>query len=432
MSKRKNIVGIVMVAVIIVLALTLGLSVYSAPGNQLSRQLDFGYKYLKEGCYTDAVVAFENAISIDEKCMEAYVGGIEAYLLLDDQDALLVFYDRALAVAENPGEEISEQNKGFIEEIYLAADRVYGDAPERKVEILKKGWTVTQSPTIKGKLIEGYLDVAEGKVAKGDYEGGLETLDKLSELTADAESVREVLEKCLDGYLECLLEEKNYDEVRKLSEKYGQLTPGIDFGAILKQIEEQEALEAESVPREGEKEVESESEQESGSGEGSESEKVSEIEEGTEVVEEDTVAEVQGDSVWVDDLYQKIIAEDVDGVFSIMEQPDFIEKCDEFPHSVVTWSVDYCLSTSGGKSIWVVKGMDSEFLSVAYQPDGSNYGAPTDGKRILGAPAVGWGDYVFEINYDGGKDWLIKTVGYRSDIGRCEPPEGTIWEVYHM
>lgn len=385
MPDRKKMIGIITMALVVVCALTIGFSVYSAPGNQLSRQLDLGHKYLEEGQYADAVLAFENAILIDEKCLEAYQGGIEAYLLVEDREALLAFYDKALTVVENSGEEVSEQNREIVEDIYLAAGRVYSDEPERRVEILKKGWAVTKSPKLKENLIEGYLIIVEGKIEEGDYESGLEILDRVLELAADAGSVREILEKCLTGYLERLMEEKNYDEIRTLAKKYGQLVPGLDFDTILRQLEEKEALERENAFRKEETEEEYD--------------EVSEGDEETEVEMEDALTGVQGDNAWVDDLYQKIIAEDADGVFSIMEQPDFIEKCEEFPHCIASWDVDYSLLTSNGGIFWVVKDIN----------DGDLYITCTPGDRASDYEVGGWVEEGREYTYykeDGRKDWV--------------------------
>ena len=100
--ERRKIIGIVTALAVIVFALTIGISVYSAaPENKLSRQINLGHKYLENGEYEEAAIAFENAIAIDEKCMEAYVGGIEAYLQMNDADEVSAFYDRALSVVRS-------------------------------------------------------------------------------------------------------------------------------------------------------------------------------------------------------------------------------------------------------------------------------------------------------------------------------------------
>lgn len=143
----KLFIGAVMVFVIAALAFSIGINAYSAPENKLSRQLDLGQKYLESGWYEEAILAFENAISIDEKCMEAYIGGIEAYLMMDDREALAAFYDRALSAVRDLDDEALKTKTAFVEEIYLSAGRVYGDDLEKKRGILEEGWSVITGST---------------------------------------------------------------------------------------------------------------------------------------------------------------------------------------------------------------------------------------------------------------------------------------------
>ena len=51
----------------------------NSSGRRLADQLELGQKYLDELDYEQALVAFEAAISIDPKCVDAYLGMAEAY-----------------------------------------------------------------------------------------------------------------------------------------------------------------------------------------------------------------------------------------------------------------------------------------------------------------------------------------------------------------
>lgn len=419
-ADRKRWTGIITAAIVTVLILTAGISVYSysALGNQLSRQLTLGHKYLEDGQYEEAVLAFENAISIDEKCMEAYAGGMEAYLYMGENDSLVSFYERARSAAGSLEAKFFEQNLEFIVEIYMAADRIYGDDSDEKIRVLEEGWELTGSPEIKKVLIEDYLESAEEKIADGDYEDGLVILDRLLELDEDNEKVQEALERYLLAYLEHLLEEKNYDEIRRLARKYGQIVTGIDFEKMLNSIEELEALEKESASVE-----EAEEDIEEGTDDTQEDELQEPEEEAASDENEDaTVETVQSDN-WVDDLYQKIIAEDVDAVFAIMEQPDFVEKCEAFPHTEVVWSMDYRLSTSSGKDIWVVRAIEYDGLSVAYCPSGMGYSENE-------APPIYAGDYMFSIEF-GLKKWFVGTTYHDGSGDTLEIEEGEFFETFH-
>ena len=104
-SKKKDnkvLMGGIIAAVILVLAAGIGFGIYNSPSNRLSRQLDLGQKYLEEMDYEQAKIAFEEAIAIDEKCTEAYIGLTEAYIGMNE-------YDKALETAQKGYEVTGEE-----------------------------------------------------------------------------------------------------------------------------------------------------------------------------------------------------------------------------------------------------------------------------------------------------------------------------------
>ena len=366
--KKKKIIRIVAAIAIVLLSVVGGIGIYNTPENIISRQLNLGYKCLADGDYEAAALAFEKAIEIDEKNMEAYMGGIESYINIGDEELLLAFYDRALTVIENSEEEFLEQNMDDVTETYLFAEEVYSDVSEQAVKVLEEGWRITEKPEIKDKLTEKYLVMAEKRNEDGNYEELLNIYDQLLKLDGNDKNVLEYIETYLVEYLDFLMEEERYEEIRALAEKYKDTD--IDFDKFRERIEEIE------------------------------------------------------NANWVDDLYHKIIAEDVDAVFSIMTAPDFIEKCEMYPHK---YSSDYSLSTSDGEIVWVVT--DPHYLSVSYHPEGYKYGGGYNDDGL--APAVGWGDYVFDI-WDGKKSWLLRSIGYKDDGSMHEFQKNEVWQVYHM
>lgn len=83
---------------------------------QISEQLEAGNKYLIEGNYEAAVVAFNKVIEIDPKIFEAYKKCAESYKEMDD-------FQNAIAVMENGvdviGEDnLSEEDISFWKELY--------------------------------------------------------------------------------------------------------------------------------------------------------------------------------------------------------------------------------------------------------------------------------------------------------------------------
>jgi len=119
-------------AIVLGLLAAVLLGIYNSPENRVSRQLDLGQKYLEEQNYEEAVVAFNQAIEIDDRCLEAYVGGIEAYKHLGDADELEDFYEKALEASQSLDGDILEENMDYVKDIYLAATDVYsGDLNKR-------------------------------------------------------------------------------------------------------------------------------------------------------------------------------------------------------------------------------------------------------------------------------------------------------------
>ena len=238
--------GIIGAIAAVVIALAAGLGIYNLPSNRLARQLELGNKYLEEQKYEEAVVAFEQAIEIDDRCMQAYAGGIEAYLNTDDKEGMEEFYNSALDVIVELEDDFIEENMDDIVDIYLYAGDVYDD-PEKVAVILEKAIEVTDgNPQIEDELIEEYIELAEKYTSEGAYDKALNCYDRLLELAGENEQVLTGLEKCLKQYIDVLMKEKKYDEIRQLAEKYGNIVKNLDFQAILAQIEELERIEAEN------------------------------------------------------------------------------------------------------------------------------------------------------------------------------------------
>lgn len=170
--------GILATIAMVLIAFIAGISIYNAPGNRLSRQLDLGQRYLEEQNYEQAAVEFDKAIAIDERCLEAYAGGIEAYLGLGDTEGLTNLYERALEVMADLGESELAGSMEAVVTIYLAADDVYSDNPVKAMEILEEGLTLTEDERIREKLVEDYLKLAEEYAKEGDYEKAIKVLEE--------------------------------------------------------------------------------------------------------------------------------------------------------------------------------------------------------------------------------------------------------------
>lgn len=235
--------GIIGAAAVILITIIAGVSIYNTPDNRLARLLDLGYRYLEEGNYEQAVIAFDKAIAIDDKCMESYAGGIKSYQGIDDEEALADIYERALNAALGLGESELTESMDMVVEIYLAADDVYSGNPEKVVQVLEVGLNLTQDDRIADLLMaqDGY----NGKGESGNgYQDKVNT-DNMPTLSDSAEEqaktgengnwVDDLYQKMISGDIEAVYDiildsgfiekcsEYEHEEVYNSTE-YGLLT----------------------------------------------------------------------------------------------------------------------------------------------------------------------------------------------------------------
>ena len=111
-------------------------------------QYDLGVKYLDEGKYEEAILAFTAAIELDPKRPEAFIGRGDAYVLSgeteDNLAAALADYQAALDLDETLAEIY-----GKLADVYL----LQGDT-ERAQAILQEGYEVTQAAIFQDRLAE--------------------------------------------------------------------------------------------------------------------------------------------------------------------------------------------------------------------------------------------------------------------------------------
>ena len=100
----------------------------------LTENLKLGEQYLLEEDYEAAIVAFTKAIETDPKCIEAYTGLADVYLLLGD-------YEKALEVIEKGQAETGATEifaPYFAEIRNRTKNTALSDIPEEKIETLLK------------------------------------------------------------------------------------------------------------------------------------------------------------------------------------------------------------------------------------------------------------------------------------------------------
>ena len=103
----------------LLLAVLLLLSLAACGGkNTWQEQYDLGMRYLNEGNYQEAVIAFEAAIKIDPKRPEAYLGAAEAYMGLGDTDSARKMLEKGYAATNDDTLKPLSYEAPQIEEMY--------------------------------------------------------------------------------------------------------------------------------------------------------------------------------------------------------------------------------------------------------------------------------------------------------------------------
>ena len=143
---------------ILTIALMLGLCACGQSAEaKWQEQYDLGMRYLSEGNYEEAIIAFTAAIDIDPKRAEAYVGRGDAYWAQEDAASAQVDYAAALELTEQAGADLY----GKLAEAWAAL----GDR-EQALLILEQGLeALGQDETLLAKAEElGFLLEEDGSL----------------------------------------------------------------------------------------------------------------------------------------------------------------------------------------------------------------------------------------------------------------------------
>lgn len=157
---RKRTVGLLLA---LVLALTLCACGQKGHALRWQEQYDLGVRYLSEGNYEEAIIAFTAAIEIDPKQADAYIGRGDAYIGSGETEenlaAALADYQSVLELDDTRADA------------YLGMADVYirqGDY-EKAQEILERGFEKTGDQSISDKLEEikaGTITDSSGKTRR--------------------------------------------------------------------------------------------------------------------------------------------------------------------------------------------------------------------------------------------------------------------------
>lgn len=98
---------------------------------QWKEQYDLGVRYLSEGNYEEAIIAFTTAIEIDPKCVETYESLANTYISAGEVDAALAILEKGYKITQDASllaflEEIqANMESAFINRLsYVAIDEL--------------------------------------------------------------------------------------------------------------------------------------------------------------------------------------------------------------------------------------------------------------------------------------------------------------------
>lgn len=218
-TKRIIAAGIV-AAVLICLGVATSVLFGSSPIH-VKMELYLGQRFLDSEQYDRAISAFNTAIKIDSKCIDAYVGKLEGYHGKGSQKALQKYYNGLIKTVSKWDEDYLDDVSDDISYIVLDCQNIYADAPEKQFEILEKGMELTdENKEVEEAFVDTGIDISELLRKKEEYEESLAIYDKILEYSDD-EKVTKGLTDCLNEYINLLFELHDYDRIKELSDKYG-------------------------------------------------------------------------------------------------------------------------------------------------------------------------------------------------------------------
>lgn len=122
-------------------------------------QYEFGIRYLSEGNYEEAIIAFNAAIEIDPKQAEAYIGLADVYIAQGDLDSAAAVLTKALEAAED-----AAMIQARLDEVELA--RKTADTPTQQPEnesVTESESTVEAEPEVVPDSVPELEPVTEPK-----------------------------------------------------------------------------------------------------------------------------------------------------------------------------------------------------------------------------------------------------------------------------
>ena len=200
------------VIAVLLLALSLCGCAQKAPeGPTWQEQYDLGVKYLSEGNYEEAIIAFTAAIEIDPTRPEAYIGLADVHTARGDTMAAMDVLNQALgAVGENDA-------------LSAALEKLRGEPRTRRVDWEDGSYLIIEYDDNGNKVCQTQYD-ADG------------TLEAVTEYDADGKEVRQTL-YFDDGAVEVWLYEYDADGKERTVRTISYESDGTEWNNLLREYD---------------------------------------------------------------------------------------------------------------------------------------------------------------------------------------------------
>ena len=188
---------------------------------QWQEQYDLGVRYLSDGNYEEAIIAFTAAIEIDPKQPDAYMGASEAYMAMGDTEAAISILEEGFA--ETNSEEIRDK----LDEIMPANNSADGE----EVRQFPLTYQMIDSGGIVPEVEDIYYEVytTNGAIDQEMNSTSTRWVDGMTEETLFGSVIVDLVQQQYNGtyYVNAYFEE---DEISQRVEDCVQYIYGIENG----------------------------------------------------------------------------------------------------------------------------------------------------------------------------------------------------------
>lgn len=151
---------------------------------QIEKNLELGEKYLEEGKYEEAILAYDNVIKIDEKNVWAYEGKGATYLGMENYSEAETHLETAKSI------DFTDNGKVLMSEVYINTDRK--DQGMALVEEVAQNQP--EDPKTVIQMADLYNQINENDKV-------IELLEKQIEITKDKETLKKLYDALIPAYI---------------------------------------------------------------------------------------------------------------------------------------------------------------------------------------------------------------------------------------